>query len=177
MFSSPSSKQGSTGSNRANHAPIFSMKISELTRLRVGSGRSNLKIKITGQVNRPNENALMLSNKKQVLLFSIEEESSMLDENQLLASEFEFDPIEAGSNRFETWVDVSNLEEFDFNNISPQHDIVQFIGYKDSSSTSSRCNFNAIFSRVIKRANLSKYYFALDVQNKFINERMASYSL
>jgi hypothetical protein len=55
------------------------------------------------------------------------------------------------------------------NDLHLQHDIVQFIGYKlDNESNISNNRFKAVSYRIIKRTNLEKYYYAIDVQNKYL---------
>ena len=157
-------------SNYYSAQPIFNLKLSELVRMQVTEKRT---LKVTGKLDRSNKHPLLFysSNREIVLYASKNDDTCKVAANRfLLENNFEFndDSNHPGSDCFETLVDISLLDDFNVVDINPAHDLVQFIGYKDSNSTLSVCRFKAIFFRVISRANLANYYAALDVQYEFI---------
>jgi hypothetical protein len=160
--------------NEANNyrtPPIYSLKISDLGRMVV---RDKKLIKITGNLDMNNKHVLMIADKKQVLVYSSEEGDSAINPF-LIRNGFEFDEeteeVDDKRVRHEALVDFSCLDEFNLTDIHPVHDLVQFVGYKDSTSTLEECKFKAIFFRVIKRTTLAKYYAALNIQYSFINKQ------
>ena len=162
--------------------PIFNLKLSELNTMIV---KDKKLLKITGNVDLTNTHPLLVySDKKEILVYSLEHFDSLYanEENTfLLAHGFEFEHLtkvasfssenENGAHRFECLVDVSCLHEFHLTDIHTSHDLVQFIGYKDSSSSVECCRFKALFFRLIKRTSLNKYYYALSFQNSFMKSK------
>ena len=95
-------------------------------------------------------------------------DSSKVDEKTLIL--FSEEVIDYHPKKFECFVDISLICDFDLNDLHLQHDIVQFIGYKLDNETKSSNKFKAVSFRIIRRCNLEKYYFAIDVQNKYLNK-------
>jgi hypothetical protein len=159
--------------NEANRTPpIYSLKMSELCRMVV---KDKKMIKITGNLDMNNKHVLMVADKKELVLFSNECEAEL--NPFLVRNGFEFDHESEGNGgvqRYEALVDFSCLDEFNLVDIHPVHDLVQFVGYKDSTSTSDICKFKAVFFRVIKKTTLAKYYKALEVQNSYLNNQIVA---
>jgi hypothetical protein len=161
--------------------PIFNLKLSELNRMIV---KDKKLLRVTGNIDLNNTHPLLIYNdKKEILLYSLEDFAGSNKENNrfLMSKNFEFEDVsnysfdldEENRARFECLIDLSCLEEFNLTDIHPQHDLVQFIGFKDAESIESRCcRFRALFFRVIKRTSLCKYYYALDFQNNFISSKI-----
>lgn len=74
--------------------------------------------------------------------------------------------------RSEALVDTEFLEGFNVGDFNSQHDLIQFIGYKDPLSANEHdCKFKAVSFRIVSRTSLSSYYFALDTQSHYIINR------
>ena len=91
---------------------IRHIKLSDYLQVDFGLKTERTMYRLTGNID------LDLSNSKQLLLFSIEEHENI-------------------SKRSEVKVDLSFLNDFNLNDIHPQHDLIQFIGYKDPSEMSN----------------------------------------
>lgn len=120
---------------------LLNLKLSELVKT-----NTRQLMKITGKVDISSERTVGQT----VLIYSNEETSS----------------------RNEVLVDTELIEDFTMADLNAQHDLIQFIGYKDLNlSSDNECWFKAMNYRVISRAQLSSYYFALDLQNSYIDKR------
>jgi phage anti-repressor protein len=156
---------------------VCHLKLSELNQIVV---RGKKLVKITGNVDLNNKHVLMLNHKKEIVLYSEEPKGRAADNTFLISNGFEFEDSAENTQKedsLETWryqvlVDFSFLDDFNVLEINPAHDLVQFVGYKASSSTNELTRFDAISFRVIKRTTLAKYYAALDVQNSFVSIRI-----
>lgn len=127
---------------------MLNLKLSEITRLTTNERRL---VKITGKIDMLSEKTIG----KEVLVFS---EESISDTNE----------------RSEVIIDTELLEDFNLADINSQHDIVQFIGYKDLNTANcepGQCRFKAMNFRIISRTSLTSYYFAIDTQNAYINRK------
>ena len=119
---------------------IRHIKISDYLQVNFGLKSERTMYRLTGNID------LDLSNSKQLLLFSIEEHENI-------------------SKRSEVKVDLSYLNDFNLNDIHPQHDLIQFIGYKDPSEMSNM--FRALYFRLLKRTSSKEYYEAINIQNAY----------
>ena len=132
--------------------PMQNLKLSELS---VFIPRDRSLIRITGNVD-PDE----LKNAKSLVLFSKE-----------------FSDASKSFKLYKCCVDLECLEDFNLNDFHLQHDLVQFIGYKQEIDCSTAYNlefiyFKAIYFRIIKRTTVQKYYLALDVQNNYLKNNV-----
>ncbi|CAF1009776.1 unnamed protein product [Brachionus calyciflorus] len=155
-----------------NKETILNLKLSELNLMRVKDRKF---IKITGKIDLNNE----LNDGKQLVIYSDESLDSILPNKFLLENGLELEDLEEikpnSKNEIEIFkclVDLSYLEDFELKNINLQHDLVQFFGYKDSSSTKIDCKFRAVYYRILKRTNLNKYYMAMNIQNSYLNKKL-----
>jgi hypothetical protein len=94
--------------------------------------------------------------------------------NSLVLSSREYNESTQSFKQYKCLIDVECLYDFDLKDFHAQHDLVQFIGYKQEIDCLSSANlefiqFKAIYFRIIKRQTIEKYYFALDVQNNYLN--------
>lgn len=71
----------------------------------------------------------------------------------------------------EVIVDLSQIDQFNLGDMHVQHDLVQFIGYRDfaKETYTDQIRFRALYYRFIRRTNLENYYAALKVQNDHLN--------
>lgn len=155
---------------------IFNLKLSELNMMIVKDRRL---VRITGKVDPLNKH----NDGKQLAIFSEEMIDSIEPNEMLIHNKIEFANLsdvfsmtmnnDVKNKRFECLVDLSYLDEFNQNDLNPHHDLIQFYGYKDSSSTLDECKFRALYFRVVKRTSLGKYYTAIQIQNSFINEKIS----
>lgn len=127
--------------------PIKQMKISEYLNIDFEFKTERLMLRLTGNVD------VDLSNSEQLLLFSIEDHVN--------------NKSEIVSERYEVLVDLTYLNDFNLSDIHVQHDLVQFIGYKDPSMDDSIV-FRAIYFRLLKRTSIKTYYTAIDIQNNYL---------
>lgn len=130
-----------------NDQPIKQMKISEYLNIDFEFKTERLMLRLTGNVD------VDLSNSEQLLLFSIEDHVN--------------NKSEIVSERYEVLVDLTYLNDFNLSDIHVQHDLVQFIGYKDPSMDDSIV-FRAIYFRLLKRTSIKTYYTAIDIQNNYL---------
>lgn len=130
-----------------NDQPIKQMKISEYLNIDFEFKTERLMLRLTGNVD------VDLSNSEQLLLFSIEDHVN--------------NKSEIVSERYEVLVDLTYLNDFNLSDIHVQHDLVQFIGYKDPSMDHSIV-FRAIYFRLLKRTSIKTYYTAIDIQNNYL---------
>lgn len=120
---------------------LLNLKLSELVET-----NTRQMMKITGKVDMSSERTVGQT----VVIYSNEETSS----------------------RTEVLVDTELIEDFTMTDLNAQHDLIQFIGYKDLNlSSDNECWFKAMNYRVISRVQLNSYYFALDLQNSYIDKR------
>ena len=101
--------------------------------------------------------------------------SHVNDAKSLVLSNREYNETNQSFKQYKCLVDVECLESFNLNDFHNQHDLVQFIGYKQeidclSSAYLEFTQFKAIYFRIIKRTTIEKYYLALDVQNNYLNK-------
>lgn len=156
---------------------IYNLKLSELCMMIVSNRQL---IKITGNLDISNE----INDGKQLMIYSEESLDSMIPNRLLIESNIEFVNFSqyfesnlsnsGDSHRFECLVDLSYLHDFNFYdlNLRGQHDIIEFYGYKDSTSTINLCKFKALYYRIIARTNLTSYYKAIQVQTSYINKKL-----
>jgi hypothetical protein len=136
--------------NILRERPMKNLKLSELNVL-IPKDR-NL-IRITGNVDSSQTN----------------------DAKTLILTSREYSEATQSYKIYKCLVDVECLESFNLNDFHVQHDLVQFIGYKQEIDCLSSANleltqFKAIYFRVIMRTTIEKYLLALDVQNNYLNK-------
>ncbi len=111
---------------------IYHMKLSEINMLE--SHYSRL-FRISGNIDQTRKRNNNNSN-SQLVLFS-EEENLLKNENDLqlsfLEENFKFN-FGYAKRRHQVLVDLSFLNDFNWNDINLQHDLIQFIGYKKQNS-------------------------------------------
>ena len=135
--------------NLFKERPIQNLKLSELSIL-VPKDRALLRI--TGNVDL--------------------NESS--DDTSLILWSKELNAATNSLKSYKCVVDLSMLDGFNIRDLHAQHDLVQFIGYKQevdclTSDYLEYAHFKAVYFRVIRRLTIDKYYAALDVQNSYLN--------
>jgi len=129
----------------SNESSIKLIKLSDYLKIDFDTKSERIMLRLTGSVD-PDK-----SNSKQLLLFSLEENEA----NKII-------------QRYEVNVDLSYLNDFNLSDIHLQHDLIQFIGYKDPTNTKN--NFRALYFRLLKRTSLKNYYAAIDIQNRYLNQ-------
>lgn len=153
---------------------ILNLKLSELCLMKSVDKRL---VRITGKIELDNE----LNDGKQLIICSEESIETIIPNKFLKKNGLEFSELDEANidfsedisfHKFKCLVDLSYLEEFNLNDMNPEHDSIQFFGYKDSSSTVNNCKFRAIYHRVLRRINPSKYYAALQIQNFYLNRKI-----
>ena len=131
----------------SNESSIKLIKLSDYLKIDFDTKSERIMLRLTGSVDPDQSN----SNSKQLLLFGLEEDEA----NKI-------------TQRYEVNVDLSYLNDFNLSDIHLQHDLVQFIGYKDPTNTKN--NFRALYFRLLKRTSLKNYYAAIDIQNRYLNQ-------
>jgi hypothetical protein len=117
-------------SNSLKNQTIYHMKLSEMNMLIPQDRRL---FRITGNVDLSRDYSY-----SQLVIYSEEENNSKSEKD--LPSEFIEENLNFNfnylkkSNHHQVLVDLSLLEEFKLDDINLQHDLIQFIGYKEQNS-------------------------------------------
>lgn len=142
--------------------PVYHVKLSQLNQL-VNTGRRLMRITGCLDINKStNDTVVIYSQENDIFKSSFLEKYFEFDEDAVLFS----------NNYFEVWVNLDLMSERQFNirDLNPNHDLLQFIGYKDST-IKNKCVFKAMHIRIIKRMNLNSYYYVIDTQNDYITKK------
>lgn len=158
----------------SNNDFIFNLKLSELCLMKNIDKRL---VRITGRVDLENG----LNDDKQLVIYSLESIETLIPNKFLKKNGLDFIELNEANidikddtslTEFKCLVDLTYLNDFNLNDMNPQHDSIQFLGYKDSTSTVTNCKFRAIYHRILKRINQSKYYASLQIQNSYLNRKI-----
>lgn len=158
----------------SNNDFIFNLKLSELCLMKNIDKRL---IRITGKADLENE----VNDDKQLVIYSLEGVETLIPNKFLKNNGLDFNELNEANidinedtsiHKFKCLVDLTYLNDYNLNDLNPQHDCIQFLGYKDSTSTVNNCKFRAIYYRILKRINQSKYYAFLQIQNSYLNRKI-----
>lgn len=130
----------------SDHSIIKQIKLSDYLQIDFESQTDRLMFRLTGNLDK-NKSTL-----DELCLYSIESTEK---------------------NRYEVLIDTRYLSnDFNLNDIHSQHDLVQFIGYKDPTEEEEYSHkFRALSFRILKRTSIRNYYLCIDTLNEYLKTK------